>query len=78
MLGRLGRWCHNHRVLVVVVWIVGLIALFGASGAVGNAFSTKFELPNVESKRGLDMLDAHFGGQGGGQTGDIVFRRPAA
>jgi len=76
MLGRLGRWCHNHRVLVVVVWIVGLIALFSASGAVGNAFSTKFELPNVESKRGLDLLDAHFGGQGGGQTGDIVFRAP--
>jgi RND superfamily putative drug exporter len=76
MLGRLGRWCHNHRVLVVVVWIVALIGLFGTSGAAGNAFSTKFELPNVESKRGLDLLDAHFGGQGGGQTGDIVFRAP--
>jgi putative drug exporter of the RND superfamily len=76
MLGRLGRWCHNHRVLVVVVWIVALVALFGSSGAAGNAFSTKFELPNVESARGLDLLDAHFGGAGGGQSGDIVFRAP--
>ncbi len=77
MLGRLGRWCHNHRVLVVVVWIAALIGLGVSSGAAGNAFSTKFELPNVESARGLDLLDAHFGGQGGGQTGQIVFRAPA-
>ena len=39
MLGRLGRWCHNHRVLVVVVWLVALLVLFGSSGAAGNAFS---------------------------------------
>src|SRR5215203_773564 len=24
MLSRLGRWCHDHRWLVVILWIVGL------------------------------------------------------
>src|SRR5436309_6712173 len=77
MLGRLGRWCHTHRVLVVAVWILALVGFGAASGAVGNGFSTKFELPNVESARGFDLLDAHFGGRGSGQTGQIVFRADA-
>jgi RND superfamily putative drug exporter len=76
MLGRLGRWCHNHRALVIGLWIATLIGLGAASGVAGNAFSTKFELPNVESHRGFDLLDQHFAGKGGGQTGQIVFRAP--
>jgi len=76
MLGRLGRWCHTHRALVVIVWIVALVALGVSSGAAGNAFSTKFELPNVESARGFDIIDAHFGGRGGGINGQLVFRAP--
>src|SRR5262249_42738147 len=76
MLGRLGRWCHNHRAVVIVAWIVALVGLGAVSGAAGNAFTTKFELPNVESHRGLDLLDQHFAGKGGGQTGQIVYHAP--
>src|SRR5947208_839045 len=77
MLGRLGRWCHTHRVLVVAVWVLALVGFGAASGAVGNGFTTKFSLPDVESARGFDLLDAHFGGRGSGQTGEIAFESAA-
>jgi putative drug exporter of the RND superfamily len=44
------------------------------AGAVGSGFRDEFNLPNVESKTGNDILEAEFGGQGAGQTGTIVFR----
>ncbi|HEX7166792.1 MAG TPA: MMPL family transporter, partial [Acidimicrobiales bacterium] len=74
MLSRLGRWCHNRRVVVVVLWVAVLFALGGASGAIGNGFSTEFSPPDVESQRGFEIIDEHFGGQGGGDSGTIVFR----
>jgi RND superfamily putative drug exporter len=43
-------------------------------GTVGTAFQDEFNLPNVESKTGFDILEKHFGGQGTGITGTIVFR----
>ena len=40
----------------------------------GTAFQDEFNLPDVESKQGFDVLEEHFGGQGTGITGTIVFR----
>src|SRR3712207_4338338 len=48
--------------------------MFGISGAVGSGFRDEFNLPDVESKRGFDVLDAEFGGQGTGIVGTIVFQ----
>jgi len=44
------------------------------SGAVGGAFRDEFNLPDVESKAGFDILDDEFGGEGTGIVGTIVFR----
>ena len=74
MFGRLGSFCFRRRRLVVALWFASLIALGSLSGAVGTAFQDEFNLPNVESKTGFDILEEHFGGQGTGVTGTIVFR----
>jgi putative drug exporter of the RND superfamily len=71
---RLGTWCHDRRKLVLGLWIGVLVVGFAVSGAVGNAFRDEFNLPDVESKTGLDILDDNFGGQGTGITGTIVFQ----
>ena len=76
MFRTLGTWCHDHRRVVVALWFLALIAGGVANGAVGSNFSTKFELPNVESKRGPDILDADFGGRGGGQLRAPSSSRP--
>jgi RND superfamily putative drug exporter len=74
VFGRLGSFCFRRRRLVVALWFASLIAFGALSGAVGTAFQDEFNLPNVESKTGFDILEEHFGGQGTGVTGTIVFR----
>ena len=74
MFARLGPWCHDRRRLVLGLWVLILVLGGVASGAVGSSFRDEFNLPDVESKTGLDILDAQFGGQGSGIVGTIVFR----
>lgn len=74
MFARLGSWCFRRRKTVVIGWIVALVAVWGIAGAVGSESRSEFELPNVESRRGNDIFDEHFGGQGSGMTAPIVFQ----
>ena len=57
-----------------MAWIVGIVILMMAMGTIGTGYRSDFTLPDVESKRGFDILDERFGGQGGGQVGNIVFQ----
>ena len=74
MFARLGPWCHDRRRVVFALWLALLVLGGALSGAVGGAFRDEFNLPDVESKTGFDILDDKFGGQGTGQVGTIVFR----
>ncbi len=74
MFARLGTWCHHRRRLVVALWVAALIVLGGVSSAMGTDFKEDFQGPDVESQVGFDLLEEHFGGQGAGLTGTIVFR----
>ncbi len=73
MLKRLAEVSFRRRRAVVVAWIVGIVALGAVLGAVGSGYRSDFTLPDVESKRGIDILDDQFDGQGAGQVGNIVF-----
>jgi RND superfamily putative drug exporter len=73
VFSRLGTWCHDRRKLVLGLWLAVLVLGGALSGAAGSAFRDEFNLPDVESKQGLDILDDNFGGQGAGQVGTIVF-----
>ncbi len=74
MLKRLALTCYRRRGRVAVAWIVGIVILMMAMGTIGTGYRSDFTLPDVESKRGFDILDERFGGQGGGQVGNIVFQ----
>ena len=75
MFASLGRWCFRNRGKVVLLWVATLIVAGGISGVIGTAYSSEFSLPDVESRRGFDILDEHFAGSGaGGEGGTIVFR----
>ncbi|MEA2828668.1 MAG: putative drug exporter of the superfamily, partial [Actinomycetota bacterium] len=77
MFGRLGGWCHDHRRIVLVGWVLALFVAGGILGSVGSAYRADFNLPNVESRQGLDVLKKDFGGQGTGESGTVVFRADA-
>lgn len=74
MFHRLGAWCARRRGTVVIIWILVLVLGGAVSGAVGSDFSTELSLPNVESKRGFDILESEMGGAGTGIEGTIVMR----
>jgi len=77
VLSRLGASCYRRRRLVIVLWIVALAVLGGAAGRIGTNFSLQFNLPDVESARGIDVLTETFGGESSGRTGSIVVRADA-
>jgi ABC-2 type transport system ATP-binding protein len=74
LVGRLAATCYRRRRTVLVIRLTAVVVLSGVMGAVGSDYRDDFTLPGVESKRGSDILDAEFGGQGAGQVGDIVFQ----
>jgi putative drug exporter of the RND superfamily len=74
MFARLGPWCHDHRRLVVGLWIAVLLLSNGVASGVGEAYHEDFSIDGAESTEGFDILNAAFGGEGAGQVGTIVFR----
>lgn len=56
----LARWCVRHRKIVLILWLVALVGSFALSRASGDAFSTKFQLPNTQSAIALNLLKADF------------------
>ncbi len=75
MFATLGRWCFRNRGKVALLWLAVLIAGGALSGMIGTAYSSEFALPDVESRRGFDILDEHFAdSSAGGEGGTIVFR----
>lgn len=74
MYALLARICWEHPWRVVVAWLVTILVVAGASGALGASFGESFSIPGTESQRGADLLEEHFGGVGAGPRGTIVFR----
>src|SRR3954451_492904 len=70
---RLARACNAHRWRTFGVWILALIVLQIAAGAVGTKQISSFRLPGTESQRAYDLLAAHFPAAKG-DTDQLVFR----
>jgi len=74
-LGRVAGWSFDHRGRAVGIWLVALVTIFAAAGALGSNFTTSAEVPGSGSAAGFAVLAEHFPELGtGGQSGTIVFR----
>src|SRR3954452_18732444 len=75
LLARLGSFSHRHRLAVVAVWLLVLVA--GGVGAVTLAGKTSnaFSIPGQESTTALERIDQTFGAAGG-VTARVVLRAP--
>jgi len=72
-LGRLARFCHTRRRLVLLLWVLGLIAFtFVGQVVFGSAFANKFGSGNFESARAQQLLQQHFPAASG-DSAQVVF-----
>ena len=55
-MGGLARWCIHHKLLVLFSWIFILVALGGAVGTAGSAFSDSSRLPASDSSTAYNLL----------------------
>ncbi|MFI7498255.1 MMPL family transporter [Streptomyces sp. NPDC049687] len=70
-LRRLGAWCAHHSLFVIVAWLVALVALQVIDRSVGGTYEDNFQLSDVQSEKGLEVLKEH-DPQAGGYSSQIV------
>ncbi|HEV2342476.1 MAG TPA: MMPL family transporter [Actinocrinis sp.] len=68
----LARWCHRHRLAVVLVWIAVLLGLGIAALTSGSAYSSSFSPANTDSAKADELLAAAFPAQTG-DTATVVW-----
>lgn len=78
MLVRLAGWCFRHHWLTIFIWIVALGSGFGLSNGIlgGDAFQTRFSIPETESLRALELLEEAFPDIDSITDAQIVFESP--
>ena len=63
-MGSLSRWAVFNPKKAVGIWVLVMVAIFGSAGALGANYNDSFKLPDTESKRAQDILEAKFGAAG--------------
>jgi putative drug exporter of the RND superfamily len=61
----LATWSYRHRKLVVIGWLLVVAGVFMLSQAAGTRYSSSFSLPNTDSTKALNLLQADAPAQSG-------------
>ncbi|MGC0415454.1 MMPL family transporter [Embleya sp. AB8] len=67
------RWCLNHRLAVLLVWVAALFGTVAASVTAGTAYSNVFKIPGTESSSAYERLQKAFP-DAAGDVDNIVWR----
>ncbi|MEU3334646.1 MMPL family transporter [Streptomyces sp. NPDC006668] len=72
-MSSLARWCHRHRLAVVLVWVGLLLALGAGVGAVGSAFGNSSTSQDTDSARAAALLQ-RASNSAAGKSGRVVWQ----
>ncbi|WP_416970805.1 MMPL family transporter [Streptomyces sp. 4F14] len=72
-MSSLARWCHRHRLAVVLVWVGLLVALGGGVGAAGSAFGNSPTAQDTDSARATALLQ-RASNSAAGKSGRVVWQ----
>jgi RND superfamily putative drug exporter len=72
-MASLARWCFRHSFIVIGVWLVLLVSLFGLTKHLGSDYSNSFSLPNTDSTKALNLLKT-VSPSASGETDTIVWK----
>ncbi|AVZ75675.1 hypothetical protein SLUN_29195 [Streptomyces lunaelactis] len=56
---RLAAFSYTHRWRALILWVVVLVGITGASVAAGNAYHNDFSLPGTDSQQAQSVLEEH-------------------
>jgi RND superfamily putative drug exporter len=77
LLFRLGSFSQRHRLAVVLVWLVVLVAGGVGAATLSGETSSTFAIPGQESTVALDKIEHQFGAASGGASARVVVVAPA-
>ncbi|MFI6810171.1 MMPL family transporter [Streptomyces luteogriseus] len=72
-MSSLARWCHRHRLAVVLVWVGLLLALGAGVGAAGSAFGNSPISQDTDSARATALLQ-QASDSAAGKSGRVVWQ----
>src|ERR671917_1274480 len=72
LLSRLGALSHRHRLSVVLVWLVVLVAGGVGAATLAGETTSSFSIPGQESTTALERIGEEFGTGGEGATARVV------
>jgi putative drug exporter of the RND superfamily len=64
-VGRVARHAIAHRRTAILVWVAALVAVLGASTAIGSHYTNNNSLKGTQSQRATDVLQREFPSQAG-------------
>ncbi|UGT59456.1 MMPL family transporter [Nocardia asteroides] len=82
LLYRWGKFAFRHKWIVLPVWLILLVLLAAAGGALSKPMTDDFSMPGLPSERATEILDKHFPGASAAfdfdaVTGTYVIGAPA-
>ncbi len=75
-LASISRFVLRHKLLVVFVWVAMMVAGIISTGPVGDALSTRFDLPRTESTEVNTEIAQTYGAGGFGNPYTVVVKLP--
>ncbi|MEU0896037.1 MMPL family transporter [Streptomyces massasporeus] len=72
-MSSLARWCHRHRLAVVLVWVALLLALGAGVGAAGSAFGNSPISQDSDSAKATALLQ-QASSSAAGKSGRVVWQ----
>ncbi|GGX72442.1 MMPL family transporter [Streptomyces fructofermentans] len=64
-MAALARWCIQHRLVAVLLWLAAFAGVTAAAAVAGSAYSNDYEVPGTESGRATQLIQDGFPGLGG-------------
>ncbi|MEU3334369.1 MMPL family transporter [Streptomyces sp. NPDC006668] len=56
----MARWCYQHRLVVLLLWVGALFGLGFSASTAGTNYANVFSLPDTDSKSAYDLMQKAF------------------
>ncbi|MET9906776.1 MMPL family transporter [Streptomyces sp. NPDC006476] len=69
----MARWCYQHRLVVLLLWVGALFGLGFSASTAGTNYANVFSLPDTDSKSAYDLMQKAFPSTSG-DTDTVVWK----